>query len=245
MALVNDYFSFDREFNEFMSTGGAGQMYNAVAFLVQEKSLSIHNAKAALKEKVISLEDEFKRAWKDWLEAPGERPVRVQKYLEYAALTAAGSSFWHAKAPRYKVEVPLANQAGVDLLLRSRSPHDPVTNVQKNGEPIGQTLDEAGSAASTVPVPVPGAAGLEYRSQPLREPFIYMASMPSKNVRGILIDALDVWLQVPEPRLQVMKDIIGMLHNASLMCGKVPSPEVRQSLIASPQARRYRGRLHA
>ncbi|EKG19581.1 Terpenoid synthase [Macrophomina phaseolina MS6] len=207
MALVNDYFSFDKEFVQFVNTGGVGQMYNAVAFLVKEKTLSVRSAKATLRAKIIDLENEFKRAWKSWLTASGERHVDAQRYLEYAALTAGGSAFWHAKAPRYAVESHPADENGAVALLRRDD--ECVTRAY-------HTLNKVKLRDSSRPAP--RLPGLMSRTQPLHEPFEYMASLPSKNVRNMIADAFNIWLRVPEPRLHVIKAIVGMLHNASLMC---------------------------
>ena len=48
-------------------------------------------------------------------------------------------------------------------------------------------------------------------------PFNYLNSLPSKGVRDKAIDALNVWLQVPEGVLKSIRSVINMLHGASLM----------------------------
>jgi len=52
----------------------------------------------------------------------------------------------------------------------------------------------------------------------LIEPYHYISSVPGKDVRGKLIDCFNQWLNVPSPQiLNEIKDIIGDLHNASLL----------------------------
>jgi geranylgeranyl diphosphate synthase, type III len=52
----------------------------------------------------------------------------------------------------------------------------------------------------------------------LLEPFYYINSVPGKNIRSLLIDCFQVWFQVDKPDvLDSIKDIIGDLHNASLL----------------------------
>jgi geranylgeranyl diphosphate synthase type 3 len=41
--------------------------------------------------------------------------------------------------------------------------------------------------------------------------------VPGKEVRSHLIDAFNVWLNVPEEELDVIRQIVRMLHNASLL----------------------------
>lgn len=60
---------------------------------------------------------------------------------------------------------------------------------------------------------------LPHKTDPtLFESFRYINNLPGKNVRGKLIDCFQLWLKVdPESVLDDIKDIIGDLHNASLM----------------------------
>ena len=52
----------------------------------------------------------------------------------------------------------------------------------------------------------------------LLEPFHYINSVPGKNVRGKMIDCFQIWFQVESPTvLCTIKEIVGDLHNASLM----------------------------
>jgi hypothetical protein len=49
------------------------------------------------------------------------------------------------------------------------------------------------------------------------EPFQYLFQMPGKDVRGSLIDCFQTWLQIPEDKLVLVKEIVGHLHTASLL----------------------------
>ena len=51
----------------------------------------------------------------------------------------------------------------------------------------------------------------------LLEPFNYIADLPGKDVRGKLIDCFNAWLQIPLERVIDVKQLIGALHNASLL----------------------------
>lgn len=48
-------------------------------------------------------------------------------------------------------------------------------------------------------------------------PFEYMVSLPSKNVREKLIDALHVWIGVSPEDLALIKSIVSDIHNLSLV----------------------------
>jgi hypothetical protein len=53
--------------------------------------------------------------------------------------------------------------------------------------------------------------------QTVLEPCNYVQSMPSKGVRNSIIDALNLWYDVPEVSLQITLNIVSTLHNSSLM----------------------------
>lgn len=53
--------------------------------------------------------------------------------------------------------------------------------------------------------------------QVILAPFTYIQSMPSKGVRDRLIDSLNIWLQVPEEPLQIIRNVVHLLHTSSLM----------------------------
>ncbi|EXA46287.1 geranylgeranyl pyrophosphate synthetase [Fusarium oxysporum] len=59
-----------------------------------------------------------------------------------------------------------------------------------------------------------------WKSQRLRvadSPYNYILTLPSKGIRGAFIDSLNIWLDVPEDKTSVIKEVIGMLHNSSLI----------------------------
>lgn len=53
-------------------------------------------------------------------------------------------------------------------------------------------------------------------------PYLYIKSLPGKGIRDILIDALNIWLQVPEKDLVIIKKVVELLHTSSLMCVALP-----------------------
>ena len=49
------------------------------------------------------------------------------------------------------------------------------------------------------------------------EPFQFITSNPGKEIRGKLIEAFNLWLDVPASKFKVISKIVNMLHAASLM----------------------------
>ncbi|RHY23920.1 hypothetical protein DYB25_008056 [Aphanomyces astaci] len=55
--------------------------------------------------------------------------------------------------------------------------------------------------------------------------------MPQKNVRAILVDAFQLWLQIPPDKITTIKEIIGSLHDASLLIDDIEdNSELRRGL---------------
>ncbi|KAJ7362174.1 Geranylgeranyl pyrophosphate synthase [Desmophyllum pertusum] len=51
----------------------------------------------------------------------------------------------------------------------------------------------------------------------LLEPYSYILQVPGKQVREKLIQAFNFWLRIPEDKLQVIAEVVKMLHNSSLL----------------------------
>jgi geranylgeranyl diphosphate synthase type 3 len=49
------------------------------------------------------------------------------------------------------------------------------------------------------------------------EPYSYYSEQAGKHMRSRLIDAFNIWLEVPIEELTVIKRVVEMLHNASLL----------------------------
>jgi len=63
------------------------------------------------------------------------------------------------------------------------------------------------------------AKGHLHRTDPaLLEAYRYINSVPGKDVRGKLVDCFQLWMKLDSPEvLQDIKEIVGQLHNASLL----------------------------
>ncbi|TVY48497.1 Geranylgeranyl pyrophosphate synthase [Lachnellula occidentalis] len=62
--------------------------------------------------------------------------------------------------------------------------------------------------------------------QILMGPYEYLEAQPGKNIRSQLIAAFNEWLEVPQESLEVIKNVVGMLHTASLLVDDVEDSSV-------------------
>ncbi|KAJ9090114.1 geranylgeranyl pyrophosphate synthetase [Entomophthora muscae] len=73
----------------------------------------------------------------------------------------------------------------------------------------------------------------------LLEPYDYICSNPGKSFRTKLTEAFNLWLKIPDEKLQVISKIMEMLHNASLLIDDVQdNSELRRG---NPVAHRIYG----
>ena len=72
---------------------------------------------------------------------------------------------------------------------------------------------------------------LTFRDEILREPYDYLTQMPGKGVRIKLVKAFNHWLKIPQEKMDIICDVIQMLHNASLLVDDIEDNSVlRRSL---------------
>lgn len=48
-------------------------------------------------------------------------------------------------------------------------------------------------------------------------PYDYMLQHPGKDIRRQLIHAFNAWLEVPAESLEIINNVVAMLHSASLL----------------------------
>ncbi|KAJ7195077.1 isoprenoid synthase domain-containing protein [Mycena pura] len=111
-ALANDYYSWDKELAAHKAGGGHGRVNNCVTWIMEQYSCGIDAARVLLKEKIWEYERQFEELWRNWgengvevkPEDEGKVDVdRVQRYVQAAMFATSGSTYWHARAPRYKI----------------------------------------------------------------------------------------------------------------------------------------------
>ena len=55
------------------------------------------------------------------------------------------------------------------------------------------------------------------RQQIVRGPLDYLLKSPGKDIRRKFIHAFNEWLRIPEEKLNIITEIVGLLHTASLL----------------------------
>ncbi|KZL78881.1 polyprenyl synthetase [Colletotrichum incanum] len=71
----------------------------------------------------------------------------------------------------------------------------------------------------------------EEKDKVITGPFDYLSALPGKDFRAQLIQAFNVWLEVPQESIDVITNVVGMLHTASLLIDDVEdSSSLRRGL---------------
>ncbi|KAI9768777.1 MAG: hypothetical protein M1839_003962 [Geoglossum umbratile] len=237
MLLMNDYYSWQKEYEASSKFKRPGRIVNAIEFLMREESLSMEAAKQKVKNLILEYEDlcilEKTKLYKN----NPSLPFHLRKLLEVCGCVVAGAHFWSANAPRYnsrKTKIEEEGTLGVTPLKRDgrsfkedtkqcptkrRKIQGPGTKIRPSADSGSQNGNVVVNGTTTEGKKI-GVLNLDTVALDLTallSPCTYIQSLPSKGVRSSLVEALNIWLLVPEKPLAVIKEIISVLHNSSLI----------------------------
>ncbi|KAL3474415.1 isoprenoid synthase domain-containing protein [Aspergillus californicus] len=203
LGLANDYFSFDIEWEEFQAESDKTTMTNAY------EQQYLHNVAG-------------------FATGEGKDNVKLQAYLKAQGYQIPGNVAWSLQCPRYHPQ--LCDEASVLLEREStQASHGHRASMSRTSSPSHSETDSdvspafwSGSSVSSIRSSVSSAASYHEKESStnhinLLGPAEYISSLPSKGVREAFIDGLNVWLVLPDDRVNQLKSITQTLHNASLM----------------------------
>ncbi|KAF9869992.1 geranylgeranyl pyrophosphate synthase [Colletotrichum karsti] len=239
LLLANDYFSWERELRELQS-GHSKRIVSAVELFARTKGLSVEGAKEAVKARIIKSESDFsvsgnhywcsacprQNAWKNETLPNGQKHNDVEQNQNgnghHSPLSSNGSDTI-LQINGIKI---ISNGNGVKAVVNGNgvkrklsqcglaTPEEDLFTKKKRDSGIdvlGQdnhNLDV--HEVSQYPLYKPSNLAMD-------APAAYICGMPSKGVRGTLIDALNTWLHVPPAAVKTITSVVNMLHNASLI----------------------------
>ncbi|CRG82821.1 geranylgeranyl pyrophosphate synthase/Polyprenyl synthetase [Talaromyces islandicus] len=133
-----------------------------------------------------------------------DAPIHIRKYVSMVQLLLGGYHTWCATCDRYKVE-----ETGKDLSIIC----------------IGEGNNNASLQYCTNTILDDSA---------LLDPVNYIQSLPSKDMRSKIIDALNIWFQLPEQPLDIIKDTVNDVHNSTLILDDIQdSSALRRGFAAT------------
>ncbi|KAI6515898.1 hypothetical protein MCOR05_011786 [Pyricularia oryzae] len=231
VGLQNDLWSWPKE-RDAAEKQGRGHVINALWVLMQEHKTDVDGAeqicRRLIKENVAKYL-QVVRASKD----NDSLSKDLRKYINAMQYSISGNVVWSLSCPRYNPDISFNKQQlewmhhGVPASDDSRGPASSV------GSPVSEQSAGSNQSRSTAGnlllLSDPRTPETEYsRDHELQNPFCferevleaplkYIASLPSKGVREKLLDALQNWARRPMDLVADVKQVVNLLHNASLL----------------------------
>ncbi|KAJ5511086.1 hypothetical protein N7453_003189 [Penicillium expansum] len=210
LCLVNDLFSWDKEYAAYVKSNGDVPLVNAVHIVAVTQGLTHCAAKAVVQAEVRAHEERF-CFLKEQYEATSSPSESVLRWLKLLEHSMAGNWVWSLCVPRYfKVDRnPYKDHLakfGSDA-VRVLTPQNELLDSKKRPKRLSR-------AWSKLP------------AQPVLNPYAYINSLPSKNVRQTLIAALNSWYKVPVKSLLIIEGAVNFLHNSSLLLDDIQDGSV-------------------
>ncbi|KAK8006183.1 fusicoccadiene synthase [Apiospora marii] len=101
-VLVNDYFSWEKEWKNHQANGGTGLIANAIFLFTQWYSVDNEEAKKMLRKEIMAREETYCRL-KDEFVAAGLGTEKTLQWLELLDLVTAGNFAWSMTTARYRL----------------------------------------------------------------------------------------------------------------------------------------------
>ncbi|OAQ61212.1 geranylgeranyl pyrophosphate synthase [Pochonia chlamydosporia 170] len=117
-------------------------------------------------------------------------------------------------------------------LLTCQKPSETPKNTRTATSPAPQYLPSSPTLKTTLPaggnatqsvnkLNTPGGSTPEVIETVVSGPYNYLKACPGKNIRKQLIMAFNIWYSVPADRLEIITNVIDILHTASLLMDDV------------------------
>ncbi|KAM7217588.1 Isoprenoid synthase domain containing protein [Rhypophila decipiens] len=119
LALANDYFSFDKEWEEARQPGGSKPL-NAVWLSMQWHVVDITIAKILVREAANRYESQFVQFCDDFRKTNSPISDKLDRYLQGMACQVSGNVVWSLNCPRYYPEFRYDPNAGIEDVLTAK-----------------------------------------------------------------------------------------------------------------------------
>ncbi|KAL4796622.1 putative geranylgeranyl diphosphate synthase [Aspergillus venezuelensis] len=244
MALVNDLVSWEKERQNTLALG-KDYCTNYIFVVMKEHGISEDMAHDQCRQEIKKAAAEYREIF-DSTKASNTISDDGVRYLESCLYCMSGNVVWGLSSPRYHAKgsfserqmkwmkdgIPQDSKSAADDGLFCGLDGVNKSMPTPNGHLSNGLEDDKGLLSAVIKEYLTGHGTFklgdhEFCTEPskqqgfdtkvLQAPFEYIASLPSKRVREQAIDALNIWLQVPAEKLEVIKSITRILHNASLM----------------------------
>ncbi|KAK6502357.1 hypothetical protein TWF506_002938 [Arthrobotrys conoides] len=215
LALLNDYFSFNKEYREFLESDDT-TLINSVWLYTQWENLDIGTAKEVVRKKALEFEQKFLEDRKQFFKTHAHQNTRLARYIEGWYYAFSANLWWNLDCPRYHWAPPNL-ESTYPSVKEVEEKLENISIEQTDCQTDENELKTSTAATSLILSTVTRDTSKEILdTKLLLEPYEYLTAMPSKGVREAFVDALNLWFSIPEPHLTQIKNIGKKLHTASI-----------------------------
>ena len=100
-ALLNDLYSFPKEFDEHSSAGSMDTIGNAMALLMSGYGYNEEEAASILKREILELEERALEEFRAWQGSNLTKPPNLLGYVFTVMTAAGGLNYWMSHSERY------------------------------------------------------------------------------------------------------------------------------------------------
>ncbi|KAJ5520722.1 Geranylgeranyl pyrophosphate synthase [Penicillium fimorum] len=239
-SLLNDLYSFHKEFEDHNGTENLNTIGNGVALLMSSYGYNEDEARNVVQDKIRTLEKQGLEEFNPWKHSKSTKSQNLVGYV-FTVLTMVGRlNYWMSHFERY-FRTDFTTTAEDRAKLVKTSPSD-LRRLQNYAVPLavnGHT-PSLGQSVSTFTCDISAlkTVPLNYMDEDISEhtdvditdifrradseklcmaPYSYIRTLPSKDSIVKFADAMRNWLKVPTASLDIIKSSTAMLFNSSLM----------------------------
>lgn len=144
-VLVNDYFSWEKEWDNFQANGSTGVIANSIFLFMRWYSLEREDARKMLRKEIVAREDKYCKLKEEFI-SRGAVTEKTRQWLELLDLVTAGNFAWSMTTARYRAG---AEDAYPSLWLHCSNTSDPHGN-ESLARPISLNAADMADKIDTV-----------------------------------------------------------------------------------------------
>lgn len=101
LALINDLYSFHKEFEEHSNANTLGSIQNAMAVLMVGYGYNETEAEGILRQEISDAEQSIIDDYKAWMATPTQRSQALESCITNSILATGGNIYWMSHTERY------------------------------------------------------------------------------------------------------------------------------------------------
>jgi hypothetical protein len=151
LGLANDYFSFDKEYEEFTKSGST-TFTNAVWLYIQWYGKEMNDGKRAVKDIAIGYEKKYRRGVEEYKHTYAPVSKKIERYLQALSYQIIGNVVWSLNCPRYYPSFRSSSDDKMEERLRTQADQGCVENTNGIERPMLSdvyALETSGSSSAS------------------------------------------------------------------------------------------------